>query len=62
MTVLGTLAQAIKLEPSGAVVMIVSISVVVGLTTFCLYRILREKRPAEHHHAPLDIDTQDQNS
>jgi hypothetical protein len=41
--------------------MVLSILLVLGLTVFCLVRILGEKRPAEHHHAPLDIDTHDVN-
>lgn len=51
--------SAVTLEPAGMVVMAVSILLVVGLTLFCVLRILREPTPAEHHHAPLDIDTHD---
>ena len=49
------------LTVGGTVIMVLSILLVLGLTVFCLARILGEKRPAEHHHAPLDIDTHDAN-
>jgi hypothetical protein len=49
------------LTVGGAIIMVLSILLVLGLTVFCLARILGEKRPAEHHHAPLDIDTHDAN-
>jgi hypothetical protein len=39
--------------------MAVSVTLVLGLCTFCFWRILREAAPSEHHHAPLDIDTRD---
>lgn len=44
---------------SGAAMMALSISMVLGLCLFCLVRVLREDRPGEHHHAPSDIDTHD---
>ncbi len=50
------------LTTAGAVVMTCSILLVLGLVLFCMSRILREKHPAEHHHAPLDIDKQDLDS
>lgn len=57
------LAQAdeatVTLEPAGLVLMVLSITMIIGLAVFCSARILREKRPSEHHHAPLDIDTHD---
>jgi heme/copper-type cytochrome/quinol oxidase subunit 2 len=59
----GFLAQAepneVTLTVGGVVVMAVCVVMVLGLTLFCMVRILREKQPAEHHHTPLDIDTQD---
>ncbi len=64
MTALRTLlAQSsetdVVLEPSGMVMMGLSILLVLGLMTFCLIRILREPTPQNHHHTPLDIDTRD---
>ncbi len=60
---LAMLAQAatddVGLTVGGTVVMTCSIVLVLGLLIFCMTRILREKRPTEHHHAPLDIDTHD---
>ena len=57
------LAQAAEdpesLSTGGAVIMILSVSLVLGLNIFCFWRILREPGPAEHHHVPLEIDTQD---
>jgi hypothetical protein len=47
------------LTAAGAVIMMGSILLVLGLTTFCMARVLREPQPKEHHHAPLDIDTHD---
>lgn len=54
-----TATEAGGLTPAGAVIMTASILLVLGLTVFCMARILREPRPEEHHHAPLDIDTHD---
>lgn len=51
----------VTLEPAGMAMMALSILLVTGLTVFCAARILREKNPADHHHAPLDIDTHDLN-
>ena len=45
-----------------SVVMVVSITLVLGLCAFCLRHILGEQRPSDHHHAPLDIDTHDTES
>ena len=56
------LAQHQALTPSGWTVMIACIGLVCGLVVFCFYRILREPRPSEHHHAPLDIDTHDRDT
>jgi len=57
------LAQAasdhVGLTIGGAIVMTGSVVLVLGLMIFCMTRILREKRPTEHHHTPLDIDTHD---
>ena len=53
------LAQSEGLTAAGWTVMIACIALVCGLIVFCYYRILREPRPSQHHHAPLDIDTKD---
>ncbi|MHC4066303.1 MAG: hypothetical protein ACYSUQ_09890 [Planctomycetota bacterium] len=55
------LAQEVRLTAEGAIIMSGCIVMVLGLSAFCMSRILREQRPAEHHHAPLDIDTHDSN-
>ena len=51
--------EDMSLTTAGGVLMAVSITLVLGLAAFCLIRILRLKKPSEHHHAPLEIDTQD---
>jgi len=57
----GTLpAQSQGLTTGGWIVMIACIGLVCGLCVYCYSRILREPTPSEHHHAPLDIDTHDQ--
>ena len=53
------LSQAPGLTTGGLIVMIVCVGGVCGLMTFCYYRLLRQPRPSDHHHAPLDIDTHD---
>ncbi len=50
------------LTAAGAIVMIVSVLLVLGLSAFCMLRILTEKHPEEHHHAPLDINTHDRDA
>ena len=47
------------LSPGGWVVMLTSVGIVLALTVFCIVRIMRERRPHAHHHAPLEIDTRD---
>ena len=54
-----TAEPAMRLEPSGMIVMGISITIVCGLSLFCIVHLLREKDPGEHHHVPLDIDTGD---
>lgn len=60
------LAQAttdeVTLTVGGVIVMTVCIVLVLGLMLICMIRILREKQPTEHHHAPLDINTHDYDS
>ncbi len=53
------IAQAAGLSFSGWALMISCVGLVCGMTVFCYYRLLRNPRPSEHHHAPLDIDTHD---
>lgn len=45
---------------AGWAFMLVSCLGVLSLTAFCFYRVLRTPRATEHMHAPLDIDTHDQ--
>ena len=52
----------VRLTAQGALIMAICIGLVLALAGFCMYRILREKRPAEHHHVPLEIDTHDANN
>jgi hypothetical protein len=53
-------SDEVTLTVGGAAIMTLSVALVVGLNVFCMSRILREQKPSEHHHAPLDIDTHDQ--
>jgi hypothetical protein len=55
------LAQQVELTVQGALIMAGCVVLVLGLNIFCMSRILRERHPEEHHHAPLDIDTKDTN-
>ena len=54
------LAQATENQEAftaaGATIMIVSVVLVLSLTFFCFWRILREPEPGEHLHAPLEIE------
>lgn len=52
-------AEPQGLTTAGAAIMIGSITMVVAFLTFCMYRILSESNPKTHHHAPLEIDTKD---
>jgi hypothetical protein len=52
-------AEKVRLTIQGGLIMTICVGLVLGLTAFCMYRILREPNPEEHHHAPLDIDTHD---
>ncbi len=52
-------AHSRGLTAAGWILMIGCIGFVCGLCAFCFYRILREPKPSEHHHAPLDINTHD---
>ncbi len=44
---------------SGTIVMLVTVGLVLALSAYCMWHILLEKRPKEHDHTPLDIDTHD---
>jgi len=61
--VLCTILAVARAEPGltrgGWTVMLISIGLVMWLCAFCIRRIMRESRPHEHHHAPLEIDTHD---
>ena len=60
-TMLATTAEeGVQLTVGGAIIMMVSVLLVLGLVFFCMTHILREKKP-ERHHAPLEIDTRDLN-
>ena len=54
--------QDVQLTVAGAVIMILCVALVLGLNLFCMSRILGERHPEEHHHAPLDINTHDAGS
>jgi len=47
---------AVTLTTAGAVLMTLSVGLVLGLNVFCMTRILCEKRPQKHQHAPLEVD------
>ncbi|MBD3267518.1 hypothetical protein GF373_12695 [bacterium] len=47
------------MEPLGWLIFIVSNLFVIGLVSFCFYRVLSLSE--EHMHSPLDIDTKDLN-
>ena len=46
----------------GWIMMIVSIGFVVTLNVYCFTKVLRTPKSTEHMHAPLEIDTHDQNT
>lgn len=47
---------------SGWLMMLGSCGFVLCLVGFCYYRVLTTPRTTEHMHAPLDIDTHDQDT
>ena len=55
----GAGAEQVTLTIGGAVIMTLSVGLVLALNVFCMVRILREGKPEEHRHAPLDIDRHD---
>lgn len=44
------------MEPAGWAFMILSLVVVVGLVTFCYWRVLSKPEVANHMHAPMDAN------
>ena len=61
LSILAIAGGEVRLTGAGALIMTLNIVLVLGLLVFCMSRILRETRPEEHHHAPLEIDTKDTN-
>jgi hypothetical protein len=53
------LAQNQDLTIGGWTMLVGCVGLVCALCAFCYYRILREPKPSDHHHAPPDIDTHD---
>ncbi len=51
--------ETVTLTAAGTVVMTLSIALVLTLMAICMYRLLREPRASDRHHAPLEIDTKD---
>lgn len=47
------------MTPAGWIMMILSITAVTSLVTFCYYKVLTKPESTEHMHAPIDIDTKD---
>lgn len=47
------------LNAGGWTVMIACITLVLALSGFCFWRVMRGPSRTEHLHGPLDIDTQD---
>ncbi len=48
-----------RLNGFGLFMMIGSIVAVCGMCVYCFTLILRESNPSEHHHAPLDVFSDD---
>ncbi len=59
MLIAASAPQYSGLNAGGWTVLVFCITLVCGLVAFCYYRLLREPKPSQHHHAPLDIDTHD---
>jgi hypothetical protein len=47
---------------AGWIFMLCSTGLVTGVMVFCFCRVLTRPPASEHMHAPLDIDTQDQDT
>jgi hypothetical protein len=52
-------AEITGLTAGGWAMMLGSITLVTALCVFCIVRIFSESKPSEHHHVPLDINTDD---
>jgi hypothetical protein len=52
-------AEPVGLTLGGAVIMGLSTVLVLGLLIFCMSRVLRESRPEDPYHSPLDADPRD---
>lgn len=50
------------MTPAGWIMMILSITAVTSLVTFCYYKVLTKPQSTEHMHAPIDIDTKDRDT
>ncbi|GMV98155.1 MAG: hypothetical protein AMXMBFR83_25070 [Phycisphaerae bacterium] len=50
------------MTPAGWALMLISCGFVVGLAVFCYYRVLTTPSETERMHAPLEIDTHDQDT
>jgi hypothetical protein len=47
------------MTPAGFLMMLLSNSIVLLLTAFCFYRVLKTPDVEKHEHAVLEIDTRD---
>lgn len=50
--------ESYTLQPSGWIVMLLSVGFVTGLLLWCVWRIVRESRP-QKLHGQIDVDTHD---
>ena len=50
------------MSPLGWIFMISSTGSVLLLTAWCFFKVLTKPSAAEHMHAPLDINTRDQDT
>ena len=57
--ILAQAAAAGGLSSGGWAMMVGCLSMVIGLCVFCLWRILRDPRPGDRHHVPLDLRTEE---
>lgn len=50
------------MTPAGWILMLASCGTVVSLMLYCYYRVLTTPSSSKHLHAPLEIDTHDQDT
>lgn len=50
------------MNAAGIFMMVLSYTVVLALTAFCVFRVLTTPGIEDREHAPLDIDTHDKNN